>query len=111
MALTPGMEEGGRKQDTVKDALRDEWKKLIECEERLRFWKVMVGWDLCVRELAHLGEDLKSKFRSESMQGGSSDKEVVRLMMKLKLKDERKHQRELKERRNRKRKELENVSI
>ena len=101
------MEEGGAKPDSAKDTLRNEWKKLVESEERLRFWKQMVRWDLCVRELEHLGDDIKNKFRSDSMKGGSSEKEVVRICMKLKLKDERRHQRELKERRNKRRKELE----
>ena len=107
MAVTPGIEEGGIWQDPVKDELRNAWRKLVECEERLRFWKRMVGWDLSIRELAHLGENFKNKYRSERMQRGSSEKEVFKLMMKLKLKDERNHQRELKERRNLKRKELE----
>ena len=111
MAVTPGIEEGGFRLDSVRDALRDEWKKLIECEERLRFWKQMVGRDLSVREVTHLGEDLKNKFRSEAMKGGDAEKEVVRLMMRLKLKDERRHHRELKARRNLKRKELENVIV
>ena len=39
MAVTPGMEEGGKGQDAVKNSLRNEWKKLVECEERLKFWK------------------------------------------------------------------------
>ena len=83
---------------------------MIECEVRLRFWKQMVGWIFCVRELAHLGEDLKNKFNSESMKGGSKDNEVTQLMMTLKLKDERRNLRELRERRNKKRKELAELS-
>ena len=92
--------------DSVKDELRDEWKRLVEFEERLRFWKQMVGWKLCLRELAHIGEELKSKFRSKSMKGGSQEKEVIQLMMTLKLKDERRHLREIRGRRNEKRREL-----
>ena len=66
----------------------------------------MVGWKLCVRELAHIGEELKSKFRSDMMKGGSQEKEVTQLMKTLKLKDERRHLRELRGRRNQKRREL-----
>ena len=62
------MEEGGLGQDN-KDEVRNAWKKLIESEERLKFWKKMVGLGLAVREVEHLGEDLKNKFRSEFMKG------------------------------------------
>ena len=107
------MEEGGNEQGdvltTAKNNLRNDWKKLIESEERLLFFKKMVGWDLQVREIEHLGDDLNNKFRSEKMKGARSEKEVVRLIMKLKLKDERRHQRELKKVRNERKKELEVV--
>ena len=109
MAVTPGIEEGGKGQDAVKNSLRNKWKKLVECEERLRFWKRMVGKGMSVRELAHIGEDIKNKFRSESMKEGNREQEVVNLVMMLKLKDERRHAKELKERRNETRKELESL--
>ena len=70
------MEERGTRQDyeptAAKDSLRDKWRKLIESEERLLFFKKMVGMGLNVRELEHLGEDLNNKFRSETMKGGKS---------------------------------------
>ena len=66
---TPGIEEGGDGQGS-KDRLRNAWRKMIESEERLRFWKNMVGLDLGVRETEHLSEDIKEKFRSEAMKGG-----------------------------------------
>ena len=57
--MTPGIEEGGRRQDvdensvkTAKDMLRDIWRKLVESEERLAFFKKMVG---------HIGENQKLK--------------------------------------------------
>ena len=72
--ITPGMEEGGGRQDSVhgstnvaKDNLRDLWKKLIESEERLNFFRKMVGWELNVREIEHLGDDLNNKFKSDRM--------------------------------------------
>ena len=44
------MEEGGPRQDTVpndaKDNLRDKWRRLVEKEERLNFFRKMVGWEL-----------------------------------------------------------------
>jgi len=80
----------------AKNELRDEWKKLIEDEERLRFFKKMSGWKLNVREIEHLGENLNAKFRSESMRNARSEKEVAKHSMKLKLVDERRHQRERK---------------
>ena len=63
------MEEGGYGRD-IKEDVRNTWKKLVESEERLKFWKNMVGLKLCVREVENLGEDLKNKFRSEVMKGG-----------------------------------------
>ena len=53
-----------------------------------------------VRELEHLGEEIREKFRSESMQGGRSEREVIMLVMSLKLRDEKRHQKELKKKRN-----------
>ena len=112
--ITPGMEEGGGRQDSVhgstnvaKDNLRDLWKKLIESEERLNFFRKMVGWELNVREIEHLGDDLNNKFKSDRMKGGRSEKVVIKTIMELKLKDERRFQRELKDRREKARKDLE----
>ena len=47
---TPGIEEGGNGRD-AKDEVRNSWRKLIESEERLNFWKRMVGLGLGVREV------------------------------------------------------------
>ena len=87
--------------------LRNAWRKLVESEERLKFWRKMVGWEIGVREIEHLGEDLKGKFRSMKMKGGRNEREVISLVMRLKLKDERKLQRELKKERNRLRENIE----
>ena len=73
---TPGIEEGGKRRDS-KDTVRNVWRKLVESEERLKFWKRMVGLGLGVREVEHLGEDLKQKFRSEVMRGGKKDRDVT----------------------------------
>ena len=97
------MEEGGNRQDHLRNA----WRKLVESEERLRFWKKMVGWEVGVREIEHLGEDLKEKFRSMQMKEGQSERKVISLVMGLKLKDEKKLQRELKREKERRRKDLE----
>ena len=40
----------------AKDNQRDKWRKLIESEEHLNFFKIMVGLDLSVREIEHLGD-------------------------------------------------------
>ena len=98
MDSTPENDEiGGTRQDGV----RNIWKKMIECEERVKFWKRMIEGGVGVRELEHLGEAIKEKFRSERMRGGRSEREVVMLVMSLKLRDEKRHQKELKMRRNR----------
>ena len=99
------MEEGGIGRES-KDNLRNAWRKLIESEERLRFWKNMVGIELGVREIENLGENIKEKFRSEAIKEGKCEREVIKLIMRMKLKDERKHQRELKRRREIRRTEL-----
>ena len=60
------MEEGGDREGdeaaNAKDSLRDCWRKLVESEERLKFFKRMVGMDLEVQEIEHLGEDIRNKF-------------------------------------------------
>ena len=113
MVNTPGIEEGGTGQSNVvaeaKNNLRNGWKKLIESEERLSFFRKMVRWELQVREIEHLGESLNNKFRSERMKGARSEREVVKLVMELKLKDERRHQRELRKERKEKRDILEYI--
>ena len=101
--MTPGIKEGGKRQDAV----RDIWRKQVESEERLSFFKKMVGREINVRELQHIGMELHNKFRSEDMKLGESEKEVVKMMMRLKLRDERKTQRELKRERDIEKKHLE----
>ena len=59
----------------------------------------MLEWGVGIRELEHMGDEIKEKFRSEKMKGGRSEREVVMLVMSLKLRDEKKHRKELKERR------------
>ena len=81
--------------------MRNIWRKLIECEERVTFWKRMIEWGVGVRELEHMGDDIKEKFRSETMKSGGREREVIMLVMGLKLRDEKRHQKELKARRNR----------
>ena len=60
--ITPGTEEGGQREDLdadrAKDDLRNALKRVIESEERLKFFRKMVGWELGVREIEHFGEDL-----------------------------------------------------
>ena len=97
------MEEGGSRQNNLRNA----WRKLVESEERLRFWKKVVGWEVGVREIEHLGDDLKDKFRSMQMRGGQCERKVVSLVMESKLKDEKKLQRELKREKEKRRKDLE----
>ena len=92
MEVTPQMEtEGGYGQNS----LRNKWKKLVECEERVRFWKKMLDWKLGVRELESISESIRQKFRSE-MREGESNREVIRLVTEMKYRDEKLHQRNLK---------------
>ena len=97
------MQEGGRRQDRV----RDSWRRQIESEERIKFFKQMVGLDLSLREIQHIGDDLNEKFRSDVMREKRQANGVIREIMRLKLKDERKNQRELKRIKNSERESLE----
>ena len=97
------MEEEGNGQDTVnthaRDNLRDVGRRQVESEERLRFFKKMVGLNLTVIDVEHLGDELNNKFRSDCMKGGRSEQVVLNSIMELKYKDERRFQRQIKERR------------
>ena len=66
---TPCIKEGGARQET-KDRLRNAWRKQIESEERLGFWRKMAGLNIGVREIEHISEDFKEKFWSERMKEG-----------------------------------------
>ena len=82
MDRTPdSSESGGKRQDIV----REIWRKLVECEERLAFWRKMVALGIGVRELEYIGEDIRDKYRSESMKSGKSHREVIEFVMSLKL--------------------------
>ena len=104
---TPSIEAGGKRQETNK-ILRNAWKKQVESEERLRFWKRMVGLNIGVREVENISEDIKERYRSERMKGGQSNRDIVKMIMGMKLRDEKSHQRELKKEKVRLRKILEN---
>ena len=66
----------------------------------------MVGWDLEVRDIENLCQDLKEN--PEVVKGVKSKREVVNLNMNLKMRDEKKHQRKLKRRRDYCKMQLEN---
>jgi len=78
---------------------------LVECEERVRFWKKMLDQSNRVRELESISESIRQKFRSE-MREGESNREVIRLVTERKYRDEKLHQRNLKKERNKRREEL-----
>ena len=105
------MEEGGQGQDSgiahARDSLRNVRRKQVESEERLKFLRKLVGREISVREIEHLGDELNNKFRSENMKGGRSEQAVLKSIMDLKYKDKRRFQREIKVRRNEARKLLE----
>ena len=54
---TPSIEAGGKRQETNR-ILRNAWKKQIESEERLRFWKRMVGINIGVREVENISDEI-----------------------------------------------------
>ena len=97
MVSTPdNSENGGDRQNIVRDLCR----KLVECEERLTFWRKMVKLGIGGREVEHLGDDIREKYRSESYKSGKSHREIIELVMSYKLKDEKRHQKEIKCKRN-----------
>ena len=90
---TPDRTDSGAKR---RDSVRNTWRKQIECEERGKFWRKMIDCGAGVRELESIGEKIKDKFRSDKIKSRGREREVVKLVMSLRLKDERKHQIELK---------------
>ena len=90
---TPSIEAGGIRQES-KVMLRNAWKKQVESEERLRFWKHMVGMNIGVREVENISEDIKVKYRSERMKGGQSNRDIVKMLMNMKLRDEKSEKKE-----------------
>ena len=67
------VESGGTSQDIIRNA----WKKLIECEERLTFWKKMVKLGIGAREVEHMCEDIRDKYRSEIMKSGKVTEKLL----------------------------------
>ena len=56
----------------------------------------MVGINIGVREVENISDEIKEKYRSERMKLGQSNRDIVKMIMEMKLKDEKSHQRELK---------------
>ena len=76
------------------------WSLVATCEERIVMMKKLIQMDLGVAEVEELGINIRSKFKSaffknKVQQGNMVDKEAVKSLMILKLRDEKKYLSEL----------------
>ena len=76
------------------------WNQVAECEERIDLMKALVRLGVGVAEVEEIGISIHSKFKSNNFKSRVKDGEVVskealRELMLLKLKDEKKHLKEL----------------
>ena len=72
------------------------WSLVATCEERIVMMKKLIQMDLGVAEVEELGINIRSKFKSaffknKVQQGSMVDKEAVKSLMILKLRDEKKY--------------------
>ena len=76
------------------------WKQVAVCEERIQLMKKLLRMELVVAEIEQVGINIQSKFKSNSLinrvrNGENVSKEVIKSIMEIKLRDERKYLREL----------------
>ena len=76
------------------------------CEARIDFWNELIRMRVGTRELENIGESLHSKFKSKNMINNDEERELVERGAELKLKDEKKYRREIKEALDKEKKEL-----
>ena len=81
-----------------RDRVKEIWLKLCECEARTKFWGDMVCLRVGTNELENIGESLHDKFRSKKMVDGSEERSVIEEGAKLKLRDEKRYWRGVKDR-------------
>ena len=76
--------------------LRPVWLKTTESEERLRWFRQMIGRYLLVRDVEAFLQNTCDKLRSEDSRLREEEREVSKSLMVLKRNDERRHLRQLK---------------
>ena len=91
--------------------MAETWRLVAASEARTRLLRELKDLDLGVAEIEEFGISINSKlrssfYRSKVESGETVSQEVIRLIMKLKLKDEKKHLEELIRIRNREKREL-----
>ena len=53
------------------DKIRDLWRKLVESEARIEIWGKLVRLVVVSKELELFGDNIRERFRSKKMNGGS----------------------------------------
>ena len=71
--------------------VRPYWRKVLESEQRICWLKSMVSKSLVVRDLESYARKIGSKLRSEEYKLREEEREIILGIMRLKLKDEKKH--------------------
>ena len=79
---------------------RPVWLKVCESEERLWWMKKMVERKLLVRDLEAYAKQIETKLRSEEANIREKEREIILDLMRLKLKDEKRCLRKLREKKN-----------
>ena len=89
------------------------WCQVATCEERIQLLKKLIRLEIGVAEVEEFGLNIQSKFKSFAFKNRVKDgeilsKEVLKEIMKLKLRDEKKYLKELLITKNKMRTELDN---
>ena len=71
--------------------VRPVWRKVVESECRLAWLNEMVRENLIVRDIQSYAKSVSASLRSEEMIMKEEERKVLSELMKVKLKDERKH--------------------
>ena len=77
-------------------AVRPQWTKVTESEQRIAWLRKMIDRNLVVRDLESYAKNIRDKLRSEKCKVREEERVILMGIMKLKLKDEIKNLIELK---------------
>ena len=72
-------------------AVRPQWTKVTESEQRIAWLRKMIDRNLVVRDLGSYAKNIRDKLRSEKCKVREEERMILMGIMKLKLKDETKN--------------------
>ena len=97
------------KKGTPLSVARPIWMKVVESEQRIAWLTKMVRNEICVRDLEAFAKVEHEKLRSEKLKVREDERQIILGLMKLKLKDEVKHLRNLKDEKEKMRSRMRNL--